>query len=99
MIFHTYGGGPSGGFILYEDGPLFSWHQNWFTEKVRTRLRGESLRIRRHPDAPQYFQVKATADDVGESAFGYANDNYVSEVNTLFFFKFCVALVFEIIPT
>jgi hypothetical protein len=76
LIFHTYGGGPSGGYIAYEDGTLYSWRQEWFKEEVRTLMPEKCLRIRRVPDAPANFgaqglQVKATDEDVGDSVFDY----------------------------
>ena len=77
LIFQTCGGGPAGGYIAYPDGTLFTWRQNWGTGKERTRLRDQSLRIRRSPDIPanydgaQGLQVKACAEEVGDSVFDY----------------------------
>ena len=75
---HLYGGGPAGGYIACSDGAVFAWHQEWFTGKERTRLPGQSLRIRRDPGMPadydgaQGLQVTASAEEVGDSVFDYA---------------------------
>jgi len=77
LIIYTYGGGPAGGYIAFSAGSLFSWHQEWGTRKERTRLPGQSLRIRRDPGAPanydgaQGLQVKPSAEDVEESVLEY----------------------------
>ena len=35
LILQTYVGGPSGGYILYYDGTLYAWRQDWGTGKVQ----------------------------------------------------------------
>ena len=63
----TYGGGPSGGFMVYTDTNfVYSWHYEFgFDKRQLTRLPDKKLIIRRDPDAPsnyegaQGFQVRA----------------------------------------
>ena len=62
----TYGGGPWGGYIVYTDSEVYSWHYEYgFGKRRLTRLQGKKLIIRRNPDMPSYykgaqgFQVRA----------------------------------------
>jgi hypothetical protein len=68
----TYGGGPSGGYMVYIDhknqpgSKVYSWHYEYGFDKRRlTRLQGKKLIIRRNPDMPsnykdaQGFQIRA----------------------------------------
>jgi len=105
LIIHTYGGGPAGGYIACPDGPLYAWHQEWHTGKERTRLPGQSLRIRRAPGMPadyegaQGLQVKVTTEEVGDSVFDYAEpepepepESTDSEVSLFLWFVFTVLI-------
>eukprot|EP00037_Helgoeca_nana_P001592 m.27976 g.27976 ORF g.27976 m.27976 type:complete len:171 (+) comp11973_c0_seq2:584-1096(+) len=41
LVFMTYGGGPSGGFLLAPNGDVSSWHQTWGTVKDVKRVEGQ----------------------------------------------------------
>ena len=54
----TYGGGPSGGYFLHNDGSLMSWHQNWGTPKGYRVLIGQTLEFK--VDGVKYCRVITT---------------------------------------
>jgi hypothetical protein len=105
LTFETCGGGPSGGYIACSDGTLFEWRQEWGTGIERTRLPGQSLRIRPNPgcagyhDQAQGLQVKVTTEEVGDSVFDYAEpepepepESTDSEVSLFLWFVFTVLI-------
>lgn len=66
-IIDTYGGGPSGGYML-KNNKLYSWHQEWFKEKKLTLQNGYIL-IRKIDGCPKnsyYYEVKLV-DEVPEN--------------------------------
>ena len=54
----TYGGGPSGGYVLRGNGSLMSWHQSWFEPKQYRALVGQTLEFK-VDDGVKYCRVIA----------------------------------------
>lgn len=67
LYYLTYGGGPSGGYIVYTDNnTIYSWHYEYGYDKRRLTLLNNPCKLvmRRNPDMPSNidyaccFQVK-----------------------------------------
>ena len=55
----TYGGGPSGGYIVFQDGSMSTWHYDISDGYTETSLApGMRLEVRRAPDGGNYFQLR-----------------------------------------
>jgi hypothetical protein len=58
-FYETYGGGPSGGYavLINDEGKVWSWSQNWGTEKDM-RLLNSKIEIREDSESNCYRQIR-----------------------------------------
>ena len=59
MEYLTYGGGPSGGYYLHNDGSLKSWHQDWFEPTTYTNMENKQLEFKMEDGGVKYCRVIA----------------------------------------
>jgi hypothetical protein len=61
MLYETYGGGPSGGYIVDNGGSLVTWHQEWSKPKNYKNLVGKMLQFKLE-DGLNYCRVVEKAE-------------------------------------
>ena len=67
-LYETYGGGPSGGYLIPKtDTPenvyLYTWHQDWFTPKMFTAMPNKRLETKFDEHGVQFVKI---VDDMSE---------------------------------
>ena len=75
-MYTTYGGGPSGGYVVCKDGSLQSWHQDWGTPKYFKNLPGKTLEFKIDGLEFKYLRV--------------VDSNPETLHNLVRYFKFCL---------
>ena len=61
-FYETYGGGPSGGYVVHAGCQIQTWHQTWGTEKTYKDLVGKMLEFKVE-DGIEYCRVVEKEDE------------------------------------
>ena len=71
-LIETYGGGPSGGYLIPktdtpENADLYTWHQDWFTPKMFTAMPNKRLETKFDDHGTHFVKVVDDTSDEEEN--------------------------------